>query len=336
MKIIGDFPNYIHKEISRLIEEGKYHSISNFLLVAAENQLTLESDDATGLFTSNNDDAQRMTYSQEWEYNHPSSIIPSVEPFDNRLSDNYWENWIWGQINRLLPIKFAARLLAIETAKIGKFPKKEDFDSVASNAARNYGNYLKEQDVRLEKDRDEKLSTGFPVSPKKDKSMDRFISHFIGYQRSDGSLTGGLFNLGFANVIENLNGELTIGLTDSGIAFSKIENPVLDKNDFKKSLGDDECKFYLQHILKYVPGEVSLFSVLLKLINNGVTKREPINQEIRKIVSISDWSAGLVSTQRSGAISRMYEIGLITKKRIGLEVQYLSTDLGDLFLRNTK
>jgi len=335
MKIISDLPNYILNEIRKLVEEGKYQSISNFLLVAAENQLTLESGDSTDLLRLSIEDTPGNSYKQERDLSHPSSNIPSLKPFDKIICEDIWENWLWGQINRLLPIKFAVRFLAIETVKLDQFPNKEDFNLTASKAARYFGNYLKVQDEKLEKARDEKLSTGFPISAKKEKSLDRYWSHFIGYQRGDGSLTGALFDLGFANVTEDPNCKIEIGLTESGIAFSKIENPVIDKDDFNRSLGDEEREFYINHIMKNVPGEVSLFALLLEIINRGVLRREPMNNELRKIVTSSEWSDGLVSTQRSGAISRMYEVGLITKKRIGLKVQYLSTDMGNSFLRRT-
>ena len=62
---------------------------------------------------------------------------------------------------------------------------------------------------------------------------------------------------------------------------------------------------------------------------------ELLNEEIGNIVKDSDWSPGLVSTQRSGAISRMYELDLIDKERSGLEVRYILTERGNGFINPT-
>lgn len=336
MKIISDLPNYILNKIRKLVEDGKYQSISNFLVVAAENQLTIESDDLPDIHDFTFGNPQEKTHKQDFSYNHPQRDIKTLAPFIKEESENSWDDWLWGQINRILPIKFATRVLAIETDRLGQFPKKDEFDVSASEMARNFGIFLEEQDEKLNKARDEKISTGFPISSKKESSLGRYKSHFIGYQRADGSLTGALFDLGLANLKEDLKGDLVIGLTDSGLAFSKIDNPVLDLNNFNISLGNDEHQFYISHILKKVPGEVSLFKLLLELVNKGSNKREQLNEKLKKLVTASEWSDGMVSTQRAGAISRMYEIGLITKDRIGLEVRYLSTDFGNSFLRRVE
>jgi hypothetical protein len=335
MKIISSLPDYLLNNIRELVEEGKYQSISAFLLIAVENQLTLESEKPTNMLDLSIEETSHAGFVRKSDLRHPLSDVAILKTPERTKCKNIWESWLWGQINRILPIKFAARLIAIETEKIGHFPEMGNFNNTASEAARSFGNYLKKQDEKLLKSRDEKLSTGFPIGIKKEKSLGRYCSTFIGFQRGNGSLTGALFDLGFANVTSNKDGELQIGLTESGVQFSKRINPVIDKNDFNKAMSDNECQFYIDHVIKNVPGETSLFRVMLKLITSGVTKRDLLNQELRKIVVDSDWSDGMISTQRSGAISRMYEIGLITKKRIGLEVRYLPTELGNSFLKRT-
>jgi len=336
MKIICDLPNYLLSDIRKLIENGKYSSFADFVLIASENQLSLELEEQPNLLELTMENSRKKSFRDKQNYAHPMKNIATLDQIENNVSEHIWENWLWGQINRLLPIKFAIRLLAIETAKLGQFPEKGSFNSYASNEARSFGLFLRGQDEVLSKARDEKLSTGFPIGDKQEKSLDRYWSHFIGYQRGDGSLTGALFDLGFANQTSNDIGDNLIGLTKAGVRFSQIINPVIDNKIFKKSLSFDECQFYINHIIENVSGEVSLSKILLELITNGVEKRDLLNVKLREKISSSDWSDGMISTQRAGAISRMYEIGLITKKKIGLEVRYLSTEMGNQFLRREK
>ena len=123
-------------------------------------------------------------------------------------------------------------------------------------------------------------------------------------------------------------------LNSEGVKFAKLENPILDKNNFSSSLSEFEQSFYLSHIKHYVPGEFSLFSILLKLLNNGIERREEMNKEIAKLVEGSGWSKGFISTQRAGGISRLYELNMISKKRVGLEVYYHITEKGKAWIDN--
>jgi Arc/MetJ-type ribon-helix-helix transcriptional regulator len=332
MKIISDLPEYIVTKIHKLVSEGRYPSISDFLMIAVENQLTLEGMETTDNVNQSLNELESPLGSRKGQYQYPTEDIPILDLSPQPTSDNLWDLWIWGQINRILPIKFAARLLAIESAQQGNFPDKTAFNKISSEVARDFGLFLEKQDSKFNKLRDEKLSTGFPIGKIKEKSQDRFWSQFVGYQRNNGTLTGGLFDFSLANITNNDNGKYNIGLNPQGLALAKLPNPVIDYQEYENSLSDGEIEFFLNHIHSYVPGEASLYKILLGLFNEGVIRREDINNKLSDFVIGSGWSKGLISTQRSGAISRMFEMNLISKKRKGLEVRYLITNKGKSFL----
>lgn len=304
---------------------------------ATENQLLLEttgSEEIIDIPESSNRIIPASNISENYYF--PKKDFKVLEIPTTTSDENVWNSWLWGQINRILPIKFAVRNLAIETAEFNTFPKLELFAEKASKEARKFGEFLKNKDQQLDKPRDKKLSTGFPIGQNNEKSRSRYSSQFVGHQRSDGDTTGAVFDLLFADLFESEDGIVRIGLTSPGKEFSLIKNPVIDKNVFNSSLSPKEIEFYGDHIISFVPGEVSLFLIILKLIDNGVTKRETMNKEIGEFVKGSDWSEGMISTQRSGAISRMYELNLISKERIGLEVRYRITPSGKNFMERAE
>lgn len=335
MRIITDIPNYVLSDIRDLISKGKYPSLSDFLLTAAENQLTLEktsvddvieiSSEGVSIHSVNNINYAEMPF--------PLADIPTMDFPTVKQGMEVWEDWIWGQINRFLPIKFAARYLAVSIAESKDFPTIESFSVDASERARAFGLYLKNQDEIIGKNRDERLSTGFPIGKKIEGSLDRYRSQFIGFQKQDESITGALFDLSFANLKISDQGLSKIGLTNQGKRFAKLTNSVIDSNNYEVSLSETEKDFVIKHILSYVPGEVSLFTIMLQLLDKGIDRREDLNRELSGILNKSGWSDGLISTYRSGAISRMYELGLISKDRKGLEVSYKLTISGLNFLQ---
>jgi len=128
---------------------------------------------------------------------------------------------------------------------------------------------------------------------------------------------------------------LSVGLTEAGLEFARISNPVLDDSDLSSSLSEEEIEFYLEHIRARVPGEVYAFELILSLIAEGVNGREELNEQIKKRVPL-DWTDAVVNTQRAGAMARMYELGLIEKSREGLRVEYGVSERGIRWLRVSK
>jgi Arc/MetJ-type ribon-helix-helix transcriptional regulator len=329
MKIISDLPDYIVIEIRQTIADGKYKSISDFIQMATENQLALESGKMGTLIDASKKNNEGFIK----DFSLLSKEFPFLETkkVDSK-GDNIWDNWLWGQINRIFPIKFAARILAIESSKLNYFPEIENFNNTVSKLARELGIFLSDMDLKLKKERDKKLSTGFPVGKKVENSLNRYWSQFVGYQKQDKTVTGALFDLAFANLFTDEKGVIRIGLNSQGKKFSQLENPILDCQDYLNTLSDSEILFYLDHIKTNVPGEFSLISMILKLLNRGPMGREELNEEIALLVEGSGWTEGLISTQRAGAISRLYELGMIFKKRFSHEVQYHITEKGKEWL----
>lgn len=355
MKIICDLPEYQVKQIRRLIGDGHFSDIESFIQTSVDNQLSLEFHESA---TPKQDESDKKT---DWEYIietrmreknnsqvsdqildelklRPDISCLTVEPpkferinvFNAKSEEDLW---MWGQVNKILPIKFAIRYLLIKIPAGENLIELKEFTEEACKLARDFGLYILSKDKKNKKERGEKLSTAFPIGENPDKAFSRFASHFIGEQRRDLRLSGALANLKLVN-IEGDYGKEYIGITEKGLEFSCIENPVIDHKKFEKSLSSEEINFYLEHIRNYVPGEDKAFRAILGFVNTGINTREGINNELAKTIA-NNWSEKIINTQRAGVTSRIFELGLLAKEKTGITVKYLITDKGKSFLNNS-
>jgi len=91
----------------------------------------------------------------------------------------------------------------------------------------------------------------------------------------------------------------------------------------------------LNHIIQKVPGEAMTFYLILDLINKEVREGYDLNIKIKNVVP-STWTDDFINTQRVGAISRLYELGLITKSKTGKFVDFDMSDRGREYLEKLK
>lgn len=339
MRIIIELPEYLVREARKLIAEGRYTDISSFIVASVENQLTLEKSDiepGTVLMEAEvrgwkgGKRPSRTTGVSDEQGDYSGVEVVGYPKWEGRGE----ENWLWGQINKVLPIKFVVRLLANELSSGGEPPLLEEFAKSAAAAARAFGLDLRRVDEREEHAWGERLSTAFPTSDKVDRALGRFGSQFVGYARGDGEVSGALLELKFGNIIKG-DGDIRIGLTRAGLKFAQLTNPVLDERDYSRPLSEEEIDFYLDHIIRRVPWEATAFRLILSILDEGVTGREEVNSEIGKRLAVG-WSAAQVNTERAGTMARMFQLGLLDRERDGIRVEYRATERGMRWLSNSK
>jgi len=335
--ILADVPEYVVERARKFIGKGRYKDLSSFVTVSMENQLALEERESA---------EQVLTLPGEQEpVGRPSerglplaadlSIAQGERPtlaYPTRPGDTLAEQWPWGQINKILPIKFTVRLLANEISEVEPLVPLDVFRMEAARKARVFGRSLAKNDAKYKRRWGERLSAGFPVGKDEESSLNRYASHFVGYERKrDGALFGALFELKFGNA-EVVGRTLSVGLTDAGLEFARIHNPMFDNSDLSSSLSEEEIALYLEHIRARVPGEVYAFELILGLIAEGVNGREELNEQIQKRVPL-DWTDAVVNTQRAGAMARMFQLGLLRREREGARVKYDLTEKGVRWLK---
>lgn len=351
MRYLVDLTQQESEEIRKLISVGKYQTVAQFISTAIENQIHIENTGSESIplvlperknqnissksdlivLKENSNIALVEIKSQPKTVNPPDFSELAVSLY-NAKEENCW---LWGQTNKIFPVKIGLRVLY---ALIGseQWLNLEDYKEKAANIAAEYGTDMRKYEDKRNKIRDERNSAGLP-DEKEFKSKFRYKGHFLAYMRKDGKLDGAMPFLRFANLNKDEKGNIYIGLTDSGMKFAQIENPVLDNNDFEKSFSQAEIDFYLDYILKNVKGESSAIKWALNKIDKGVNNRESINKELSKEIAPSwgETSEAVVNTQRAGLMARMFELGLIHKVKDGIKVKYSISPMGQNFLKKT-
>jgi len=364
-------------EITELIKKGRYENFGQFVSTALENQIYIEKSDLSKQPTFS-DNLITVEVKEHDERGHLQkdidvSGLTNIQNTPKTLPKPKFENlacffkqngplneediWLWGQVNRIFPVKLGLRVLYVmlgdrETIEL------ESFRNKAGDIALAYGKIIRSYERDNNKSRDERVSAGLPMDnesfrneiiikmhkSKKIEELDsylkqeefkskiRYRAQFLAYPRKDKKLDGAMAYLRFTNLKEE-NGTFFIGLTEPGFNFAKLDNPIIDHKDFGKSLSEKEIDFYLTHVLKNVKGESIAIKWLLRKLDGGVSDREELNKELKKEYSqIWNASDAVIGTQRAGLMARMFELGLIEKSKNGVHVVYKIGKSGKNFL----
>lgn len=352
MRYLVDVTQKQADKIIKLINGGTYQNVAQFILTAIENQIYIEntgSEPLSAIVAARKDpdilsksdlvvtkDSRNIALAEI--KSQPKTV--TVPTFSELAVSLYYkakeENcWLWGQTNKIFPVKIGLRVLY---AVIGseQWLDLEEYKEKAANIAAEYGTAIRNYEDKKNKIRDERISAGLP-DEKEFKSKFRYKGHFLAYMRKDGKLDGAMPFLRFVNLNKDEKGKIFIGLTESGLNFARIENPVIDHNDFEKSFSPTEIDFYLDYISKNVKGETSAIKWVLNKITNGINDRNSINKELNREIAPSwgETSEAVVNTQRAGLMARMFELGLLHKKKEGITVAYIIADRGKNFLEKS-
>jgi hypothetical protein len=282
----------------------------------------------------NTDGAQVLyLYDPEVKFEVDKEVLHQLELIDSdrintvpiNLPDIKTE-WIFGQINRILPVKYGLRILMNLLQDKGKWVSQDFFHDKASHEARKFGNYLKHQDDLKNRSRSDRYSVGFPIG-EVTKSSDRYRTQFLGYiQPSSGLTIGALPNLLFTE-ISFRDDQHYVGITEAGKEFGILPNPVIDSSsDEGGTFSIQESKFYINHVNRHVKREADALKTMLDLIESGCDETSCIDREISQ--KFPQWSKPQVATNRSGVIGRMRDLNLLRRGYTGQTIQYSLTALG--------
>jgi len=322
------------KNSGGLVIQGKQsltseHDINDMVLKSAKDE---NIDNTTKEFILNNFSLKNLI--------KPNTSIPEIHRTTWVKEDIiHVKDWLFGQYNRLLPAKISCRSLAIQQTKSSQELPINDIPMLVAKEALSFAKYLKIFEDKYNLERDDLLSIALP-SPEKDeeKSLLRYANQFVVSKNSNNQLQGMLFELKLINYSSAEDIE-HISLTQPGWTFSQIKNPILE--DFQETpnhkFSKEEIQFLIKHIIKFVPKENSAFRTIIRELTIGNNTPEEIDKAIQEKFSQNgkfSISKSFLSTQRSGAISRMIDLKLIERVRQGIRVKYIVTDLGKRFFLN--
>lgn len=345
-------------EIDRLIESGRYNGISEVIAVAVANLSVLHArvgDSGAVVLEGGGADtggASKGTATPPKAAPSSRASTDSVPGWKSTLQAPVHrlehfaplpgsaqavgevvplDQWVFGQYNRLLPVKFNCRLLAnlLQQEPQG-LPLTKAATVIAQQAA-IFGDYLFELDRRYGIDRDQALATAFPRTGNDgDKGRLRYASQFVGTASKAGQLAGLLIDLKFINTVPGKEPRLL--LTEPGWQFAVLPNPILEGEagalgkQPPAKLTEEERRFLLDHIAQSVPVERFAYSAIVRAIDGGAVTPTDLDAALRCYVANGHTGTNsFFASQRSGVISRMSDLGLIARVRDGVKVRYQAT-----------
>lgn len=246
------------------------------------------------------------------------------------------DRWLFGQYNKLLPAKANCRALARLAAE---HPDGEPLEETApriAEVAALLGDWLADHDRRHQIGRDDALATAFPRSgPDAEKSRARYANQFVGSVNSQGVLSGLLRDYRLAGLAPGNDPRLLP--TKQGVNLAQLANPILDgcQREPTQRFSAEETKFLLEHIRSFVPVEAFAFRTLLRAIADAADTPDKLDEALRVFVPIDSnrsLSPSFLTSQRSGALSRMADLDLIARVRKGVKVSYAITEQGQIFI----
>lgn len=352
MKIVVDIPDALVGRIKEAVDDEGYENPQEFVTTAIENQLQLEESDVEGFKTLDEAvaefDAGAPDSSDEPEQEIEPDVVgtdglgqreydtvPTVAPPDE---DRLPTGPLWGQYNKIFPAKLVVRRLAnvvhkqnedgTSTPQDGiRWLDLDQFRKETAELVRNYGLQIKEYDEKQSRGRGEKLSAGLPTGEDTEKSVDRYKTHFVGRSKQDGSLAGAAPSLLFVDITDE--DVSRIGITDAGLAFAELYNPLLEGGpDADEPLSADELDFYMAHVREELPAEYEAMVTVVNAIVDGSDRPDELTARVTQLQE--SWSESKAKTMRSGIVSRMHELGLIERERVGQRgIAYTLTDAGE-------
>jgi hypothetical protein len=249
--------------------------------------------------------------------------------------------WLFGQYNKLLPAKASSRALAHLLREHPNGVPLSEATAVIGDQAILLGDFLLHKDGSNGLRRDEALATAFPTTKDGEESVEkgrtRYTSQFVANVISNGRLSGLLVELKLINY--DMKKDPILQLTEVGWRFASMGNPVLDGSQMSptQKFSSEEIDLMLSHIANGVPAEDFAFRAILSAIRQGANTPDTLDTELRVYAPANhNLTDSFLSSQRSGAISRMADLELVARVRDGVRVIYTITPRGNEYLGNVR
>lgn len=245
-------------------------------------------------------------------------------PCDPVKKDEVGDEHVFGQVNRLFPLKIACRWLATKVFGAADGGGKAEWpvyttisDPLADDAAK-LGSLLEKWDAAGGRKRLDQLATGLPRRGNS-ASQDRFLSQFLARITRAGQVyPGAICQYQLARFQDQ-----RIVLTQQGLAFAQFQNPILDTADAAvwDSLTPEESGFLLRQVVEWVPREREDMHIVLSAVADGKVTPTDLIQGVQARFP-RQWTQSMVLTHISGLVARLADLLLLRRLWQGRTVQY--------------
>jgi hypothetical protein len=318
MRIIVELDPSVARPAIDLVERGQFGSMD-----------TLVSEALSAFLADESRETRATSYPQCPRLLQAPAVAGALgDPLVNRAVPPVW---VWGMVNRVFPLKIAARVVANLCGESGGVLFQ--VQTKTAECAAEVGAALGHDDQEHKRKRNDCRAVALPSGPQLQKSKVRFAHHFVGRRSSSGDYTGGAFETGLLGGIGSA--AQWVAPTEQGWAFARLPNPVLDvwdEGSFGPSnLSEAEKEYYVLNIARAVPAEREAFTQVLAALSESPQTPQALAERVRPTVTPGS-SQNVVTTTRSGALGRMADVGAIHRESQGRSALYSITSLGQQFL----
>ena len=240
------------------------------------------------------------------------------------------ETILWGQFSRFLPIKVSLRGLALLTQD-GSPVTIDDWFTWVFECAPYIRTYLRQVDKENRIPRGEQLASGFPKNTS--KSLNRYVNHSCACEYKDGTIVGLPAHLGLIHVEgEGEFEERLVSLTQAGLEYVAISNPVIDEVDASMTMSPEETAFMMRRIQEILPAAWGFLRFVLSSVGDGADTPVGLSAAIAGVYgkgTTRNWNDKQVPTYRTGAMGLLGDMGLISRTWNFRSVTYSVTDKGE-------
>jgi hypothetical protein len=345
----------LYSAAMQLVSKGEYRDVQQLMEVALSNHLQLEeryAADATvpdyprtaqsggALPRSSNVKTRerkdsKLAASRIEPIRPEDNLVKASEPFRFSSDDNVSvepasalarprDESMYALVNRLFPLKLAARWLDVRSSELGHWPAVLDLLTPLARDVEAFGSALADYDRTLNRRRDEQLATSLPQMGNP-KSRDRFLTQFVVRTTESGEAHGGAIVQFALAAIKN--GQLV--LSHEGQQLSRLPNPIIDHsgNGFAESLTEHERALLLKQVRQYMPAELENLRGVLRTVSDGSCSPD----ELLKLLGAAfahDRTEAAFRSHISGVVARAIDLRLLRRDWHGKHVSYSVTDAG--------
>lgn len=348
---VGGFSGYsqaISLAISNQVVLTRQISEAGRELVIGENKngAKQESDLPTRATNQSSTRTDALGLDDIFAQNHSSisTFKPAPLPSDVfvRGQDVPVDRWIFGQHNKLLPVKASCRALVRLCSESDGVLLSKAASEIASRAV-SLGDFLNGIDKKYGFARDEALSVAFPrsISEIEHKARSRFANQFVANVNKHGQVSGLLVDLKLINLVSGRDKKIM--LTEPGFTFATLSNPILDSSTADvvrgTKLSGEERDFLLNHIALNVPSEDFAYRTVIAALLEEANTPEKLDGYLEQFLqkrANKPFTKAFLTTQRSGVISRMADLGMLERNRDGIRVTYVLTSTATKYLETSQ
>jgi hypothetical protein len=328
MKYVFDLPPELYERMNAVATQQNIDSVSAYLRQAIYNQLEIDTIPEGPMGSLSPAAGVGKASAERRDFDAVPLEARSIEWGRVGVARNAraTSEPLWGQYNHFLPLKFACRVVASLSHSSGvTVPLDIVHDRGAKMAGRLREN-LVELDHEAKRPRGGRWAAGFPTNDQ--KSLDRFAAQILGRVQRSGRTTGLVFDVGFIGIADEER--RSVALTEAGVHFARLENPVLDgERSGDSPLSTRERGFLISHITTNLPEEATFLQFLVDAIASGCDTPESLGGLVRR--KYSGWTEKVANTMRTGALGRLTDLGLVVRERRGSKVTYVATPEGMQF-----